>query len=68
MCVHLCTCKFDGLILMVSLSFKTSRMMFTQRGGVCNQVNLCHFRVGGNLDLAFGNTREQGNKAKLWDF
>ena len=34
----------------------------------CNQVNLHHFGIGSNLDLAFGNTREQGNKAKLWDF
>ena len=42
--------------------------MFTQRRGVCNQVNLHHFHIGGNLDLAFSNTREQGNNAKLWDF
>ena len=35
-CVPLCICKFDGLILLVSLDFKTSWKMFTQRGGVCN--------------------------------
>ena len=29
MCVHLCNCKFDGLILLVSLVFKTSWKMFT---------------------------------------
>ena len=23
---------------------------------------------GDSLDLAFGSTKEQGNKAKLWDF
>ena len=32
MCVHLCNYKFDGLILMVGLDFKTSWKMFTQRG------------------------------------
>ena len=32
MCVHLCNCKSDDLILMVSLDFKTSWKMFTQRG------------------------------------
>ena len=31
-CVHLCNSKFDGLILLVSLDFKTSWKMFTQRG------------------------------------
>ena len=32
MCVHLCNCKFNGLVFMVSLDFKTSWKMFTQRG------------------------------------
>ena len=36
MCVHLCNCRFNILILLVSLDFKTSWKMFTQRGGVCN--------------------------------
>ena len=31
MCVHLCNCKFDGLIFMVNLDFKTSWKMFIQR-------------------------------------
>ena len=57
-CVFICvTCKFDGLILMVSVDFKNIGTMFTQRGEVCNQVNWCHFRVGANLDLAFGRTK-----------
>ena len=38
--MHLCNCKFDGLILMVSLDFKTSRMMFTQRGEVSSRLIL----------------------------
>ena len=41
--------------------------MFTQRGEVCNQVNWRHLRVGANLDLAFGRTKEQGSNSKLWD-
>ena len=30
--MHLCNCKFDGLVFMVSLDFKTSWKMFIQRG------------------------------------
>ena len=33
-CVHLCNCKFDGLVFMVSLDFKTSWKMFTQGGSM----------------------------------
>ena len=33
MCVHLYNCKFDDLILLVSLDFKTSWKMSTQIGG-----------------------------------
>ena len=33
MYVHLYNCKFDDLILLVSLDFKTSWKMSTQRGG-----------------------------------
>ena len=67
MCVHLCNCKLHGLVVMVSLDFKTSWKMFTHRGEVCNEVNLCHFCMG--LDLAFGRTEQKNreNKAKLWD-
>ena len=32
MCVHLCNSKFGGLILLVSLDFKTLWKMFTERG------------------------------------
>ena len=39
----LCNCKFDGLILMVSLDFKTSWKMFTQRGG--EYVTISIFRA-----------------------
>ena len=55
MCVHLCNCKFDGLILMVSLDFKTSGKMFTQRGGVCNGLEIIskmRQASGDDLDLA----------------
>ena len=64
MCAFVC-CKFNGLILLVSLDFKTLWKMFTQRGGVCNTSN---------SDKKYGGMREdasvtvQGNKAKLWDF
>ena len=52
-------CKFGIVFLkLVSLDFKTSWKMFTQRGGVCNQVNLCHFHMG-NLDLAFCRTEQR---------
>ena len=37
--------------------------MFTQRGGVCNQVNLHHFHVG--LDLAFDSRTEQRNYIEM---
>ena len=40
MCVHLCNCRFNNLILLVSVGFKTSRMMFTQRGEVCNGLEI----------------------------
>ena len=45
--MHLCNCKFDGLIFMVSLDFKTLWKMFTQKGGVCSLHNLFafHFAV-----------------------
>ena len=43
--------------------------MFTQRGECVTDV-MCQvkdeYHVG--LDLAFGRTKEQGNKAKLLDF
>ena len=48
---------------MVSLDFKTSWKMFTQRGGVCNEVNLRHFCMG--LDLAFGRTDKRNREIKL---
>ena len=32
--MHLYNCKFDDLILLVSLDFKTLWKMFTQRGGI----------------------------------
>ena len=47
---------------MVSLDFKTSWKMFTQRG-VCNKVNLCHFCMG--LDLAFGRKEQRNREIKL---
>ena len=37
-CVHLCIYKFDGLILLASLDFKTSWKMFTQRGEYVAQM------------------------------
>ena len=41
--------------------------MFTQRGGVCSPDVLDENKVHmGSLDLAFGRTKKQGNKAKLW--
>ena len=41
--------------------------MFTQRGGVCSPDVLDENEVHvGSLDLAFGRTKKQGNKAKLW--
>ena len=40
MCVHLCSCKFDVLIFLVSVGFKTLRMMLTQREEVCNRCEL----------------------------
>ena len=36
----LCVCKLDDLILLVSLDFKTSWKMFTQRGEVCDGCEL----------------------------
>ena len=39
-CVILCLCKFDDLILLVSLDCKTSWKMFTQRGEVSNRCEL----------------------------
>ena len=64
LCVHLCNC----LILLVSGGFKTSRTMFTQRGKVCSLYENITSLLGANLDLAFSRTKDQGNKAKLWDF
>ena len=46
--MHLCNCKFGVLILLVSLDFKTSWKMFTQRGGeyvACATLFAFHFAV-----------------------
>ena len=38
-------------------------------GDRCTRVKSPPLQLrGGYLDLAFGRTKEQGNKAKLWDF
>ena len=68
MCVHLCNCKLYGWILWVSVSFKTSWKMFTQRGEVCSPdvLNENEVRVG-SLDLAFGGTRNKGITSE-WNF
>ena len=39
LCVHLCSCKFDVLILLVSVGFKTSRRCYS-KGEVCNWCKL----------------------------
>ena len=48
MCVHLYNCKFDGLISLVSLNFKTLWKMFTQRGEYVGSAQLLPFSVSNN--------------------
>ena len=41
---------------------------FISREMLCSPYENVTSLPGENLDLAFGRTKEQGNKAKLWDF
>ena len=62
-CVHLCNCKFDGLVLMVSLDFKTSWKMFTQRGQVCNLLQWSRMNITWDT-----KQRDTSVRQLLWGF
>ena len=47
--MHLCNCKLHGLILLVSVGFKTLRTIFTQRGEVCSPYENVTSLPGGNI-------------------
>ena len=67
--MHLYNCKLHGLVVMVSLDFKTSWKMFTQRGEYVARMFYIKNEV--RVSSAIVKYRDfivQGSNSKLWGF